>query len=272
MRRASVNFRDCAGSIHPAAASFSARPAGAREKAVFKRHCDAVQRAEFKRAQFGRRVIRADERDEQRDGGRRMLLELAQQFKPVRFGRFQIHQHQIRRMAFEEIAAPLRRARARRSAMLSAIQKDGRQPPPWTLPTKKFVTPLAYCKKPFFLFPQPEKKKFFKNPKTILKKKKSRKKKKKPAIFLKKTPPQKNTAPKTPGGNRRRPTASCCWRALLDDKFASLYRAGKIHGGVFLGRGQEALSVARRRFAQRRYLCAADPRRGRPAGLWRTRD
>ncbi|MBM3846951.1 MAG: thiamine pyrophosphate-dependent dehydrogenase E1 component subunit alpha [Verrucomicrobia bacterium] len=31
---------------------------------------------------------------------------------------------------------------------------------------------------------------------------------------------------------------------LLDDKFASLYRAGKIHGGVFLGRGQEALSVA----------------------------
>jgi pyruvate dehydrogenase E1 component alpha subunit/2-oxoisovalerate dehydrogenase E1 component alpha subunit len=31
---------------------------------------------------------------------------------------------------------------------------------------------------------------------------------------------------------------------ILDDKFASLYRAGKIHGGVFLGRGQEALSVA----------------------------
>ena len=31
---------------------------------------------------------------------------------------------------------------------------------------------------------------------------------------------------------------------VLDDKFASLYRAGKIHGGVFLGRGQEALSVA----------------------------
>jgi TPP-dependent pyruvate/acetoin dehydrogenase alpha subunit len=29
-----------------------------------------------------------------------------------------------------------------------------------------------------------------------------------------------------------------------DDKFASLYRAGKIHGGVFLGRGQEALSVS----------------------------
>lgn len=31
---------------------------------------------------------------------------------------------------------------------------------------------------------------------------------------------------------------------VLDDKFATLYRAGKIHGGVFLGRGQEALSVA----------------------------
>jgi acetoin:2,6-dichlorophenolindophenol oxidoreductase subunit alpha len=31
---------------------------------------------------------------------------------------------------------------------------------------------------------------------------------------------------------------------VLDDKFASLYRAGKIHGGVFLGRGQEAVSAA----------------------------
>ncbi len=31
---------------------------------------------------------------------------------------------------------------------------------------------------------------------------------------------------------------------ILDDKLASLYRAGKIHGGVFLGRGQEALSAA----------------------------
>jgi len=31
---------------------------------------------------------------------------------------------------------------------------------------------------------------------------------------------------------------------LLDEKFASIYRAGKVHGGVFLGRGQEALSVA----------------------------
>jgi len=31
---------------------------------------------------------------------------------------------------------------------------------------------------------------------------------------------------------------------ILDEKFATLYRAGKIHGGVFLGRGQEALSVS----------------------------
>lgn len=31
---------------------------------------------------------------------------------------------------------------------------------------------------------------------------------------------------------------------ILDEKFASLYRAGKIHGGVFIGRGQEALSAA----------------------------
>jgi pyruvate dehydrogenase E1 component alpha subunit/2-oxoisovalerate dehydrogenase E1 component alpha subunit len=31
---------------------------------------------------------------------------------------------------------------------------------------------------------------------------------------------------------------------LLDEKFASLYRAGKIHGGVFISRGQEALSVS----------------------------
>jgi len=31
---------------------------------------------------------------------------------------------------------------------------------------------------------------------------------------------------------------------VLDDKLASLYRMGKIHGGVFLSRGQEALSVS----------------------------
>jgi pyruvate dehydrogenase E1 component alpha subunit/2-oxoisovalerate dehydrogenase E1 component alpha subunit len=31
---------------------------------------------------------------------------------------------------------------------------------------------------------------------------------------------------------------------IAEEKIASLYRAGKIHGGVFLGRGQEALSAA----------------------------
>ena len=31
---------------------------------------------------------------------------------------------------------------------------------------------------------------------------------------------------------------------LLDEKLAAMYRAGRIFGGVFLGRGQEALSVA----------------------------
>jgi len=31
---------------------------------------------------------------------------------------------------------------------------------------------------------------------------------------------------------------------ILEDKLASLYRAGKIHGGVFVGRGQEAFSVS----------------------------
>jgi TPP-dependent pyruvate/acetoin dehydrogenase alpha subunit len=37
------------------------------------------------------------------------------------------------------------------------------------------------------------------------------------------------------------------WMVLgraLDEKFASLYRAGKIYGGVFLGKGQEALSAS----------------------------
>src|SRR5579862_194662 len=31
---------------------------------------------------------------------------------------------------------------------------------------------------------------------------------------------------------------------VLDDKLAALFRAGKIHGGVYLGRGQEGLSAA----------------------------
>lgn len=46
---------------------------------------------------------------------------------------------------------------------------------------------------------------------------------------------------------RERSVQAYRWMLLarvLDDKFASLYRAGKINGGVFLGRGQEALSVS----------------------------
>lgn len=31
---------------------------------------------------------------------------------------------------------------------------------------------------------------------------------------------------------------------ILDEKMANLYRGGRVHGGVFLGRGQEALSVS----------------------------
>jgi pyruvate dehydrogenase E1 component alpha subunit/2-oxoisovalerate dehydrogenase E1 component alpha subunit len=55
----------------------------------------------------------------------------------------------------------------------------------------------------------------------------------------------------TPAGSTR-PFRDICLEAyrwmllarILDEKMASLYRAGKIHGGVFLGRGQEALSVS----------------------------
>jgi pyruvate dehydrogenase E1 component alpha subunit/2-oxoisovalerate dehydrogenase E1 component alpha subunit len=46
---------------------------------------------------------------------------------------------------------------------------------------------------------------------------------------------------------RARLCAAFRWMLLarfLDDKSASLYRGGKIHGGVFLSRGQEALSTA----------------------------
>ncbi|MFM1768592.1 MAG: Acetoin:2,6-dichlorophenolindophenol oxidoreductase subunit alpha [Verrucomicrobiota bacterium] len=46
---------------------------------------------------------------------------------------------------------------------------------------------------------------------------------------------------------RDRHRAAFRWMLLarmLDDKFASLYRGGKVFGGVFLGRGQEALSTS----------------------------
>ncbi len=48
-------------------------------------------------------------------------------------------------------------------------------------------------------------------------------------------------------GGRDSYTSAVRWMILarvLDDKLAALYRAGKIFGGVFLGRGQEALSVS----------------------------
>ena len=52
-----------------------------------------------------------------------------------------------------------------------------------------------------------------------------------------------------PGVSMPRDTYLKAFRGMLlartlDDKLASLYRTGKIYGGVFLGRGQEALSVA----------------------------
>ena len=58
-----------------------------------------------------------------------------------------------------------------------------------------------------------------------------------------------NGAPQTvsEGVGRKQYLAAFRWMLLaraLDDKFASLYRGGAIQGGVFLGRGQEALSVA----------------------------
>jgi pyruvate dehydrogenase E1 component alpha subunit/2-oxoisovalerate dehydrogenase E1 component alpha subunit len=49
------------------------------------------------------------------------------------------------------------------------------------------------------------------------------------------------------GPSREQYLTAFRWMVLarvLDDKLASLYRGGKIHGGVFLGRGQEALSVS----------------------------
>src|SRR5438034_1259523 len=57
-------------------------------------------------------------------------------------------------------------------------------------------------------------------------------------------------APSTPAGTSEFSTtylAAYRWMLLartLAEKIASLYRGGKITGGVFLGRGQEALSVA----------------------------
>lgn len=59
------------------------------------------------------------------------------------------------------------------------------------------------------------------------------------------TVPEPRTAVAGTGGEMPLAAYRFMLRArLLDDKFAALYRAGKIQGGVFLGRGQEALSAA----------------------------
>src|SRR5438876_10872060 len=60
------------------------------------------------------------------------------------------------------------------------------------------------------------------------------------------TETRRNSAAET-SGQRERYIQAFRWMLLariLDEKLASLYRGGKIFGGVFLGRGQEALSVA----------------------------
>ena len=52
----------------------------------------------------------------------------------------------------------------------------------------------------------------------------------------------------------------CMVRArLLDDKFAALYRAGKIHGGVFLRPGPGGLERGAGRLADQRRVCPSDP-------------
>ena len=85
----------------------------------FRPFVEAVQRAEFKRAQPGRRVVRAGEGDEQRDAGRRMILKPAKQFRAGTA--IPNPPAPDPSDAFETIAAPLRR-RARRPAR--------RHPPP----------------------------------------------------------------------------------------------------------------------------------------------
>ena len=57
----------------------------------------------------------------------------------------------------------------------------------------------------------------------------------------------------------------------LEDKLASLYRGGLITGGVYVGRGQEAVSVACGLFLQKGDIFAPlDSRSGRALGIRRT--
>ena len=65
--------------------------------------------------------------------------------------------------------------------------------------------------------------------------------------------------------------AGCSRRAIFEEKLASLYRGGMITGGVYIGRGQEAVSAACGMFLQeRRRLRAAHSRPGRALRFWRT--
>jgi pyruvate dehydrogenase E1 component alpha subunit/2-oxoisovalerate dehydrogenase E1 component alpha subunit len=59
--------------------------------------------------------------------------------------------------------------------------------------------------------------------------------------------PEPAAAPETQSMTRERFLTAYRWMLLArisEEKYASLYRAGKIYGGVFLGKGQEAISVS----------------------------
>jgi pyruvate dehydrogenase E1 component alpha subunit/2-oxoisovalerate dehydrogenase E1 component alpha subunit len=57
----------------------------------------------------------------------------------------------------------------------------------------------------------------------------------------------------------------------LEEKLVSLYRGGQITGGVYIGKGQEAVSVACGLFLEKGdYLRAVDSRPGRAICVWRT--
>ncbi len=61
---------------------------------------------------------------------------------------------------------------------------------------------------------------------------------------------------------------------ILENKLSSLYKAGKIVGGVYLGRGQEAISASLGTSLDpgAGLLCPADPRSGGTHRVWRATD
>ena len=75
---------------------------------------DAVQRAEFKRTQLHRRVVRVGKRDEQRDPGQRLALDPPQQFRPFRATPNPAAS--VPAAPLEAIAAPRRRCAPRRAS------------------------------------------------------------------------------------------------------------------------------------------------------------